>query len=110
MPTLSTRARYALCDPQVYPYGIDLRYRMLDPPETKQAQGFPANYELVGSTKKSRRAQIGNAVPVGMATALCEHILATETATLSTFGAGFPDGEDVDVPPYEQVVEAASDD
>ena len=49
-------------------------------------------------------------MPVGMATALCEHILATETATLSTFGAGFPDGEDVDVPPYEQVVEAASDD
>jgi len=110
LPTLSTRARYALCDPAVYPFGIDLRYRMLDPPETKQAQGFPADYELAGSTKKSRRAQIGNAVPVGMATALAEHILTTETATLSTFGAGFPDGEGVDVPPYEQAVEAARDD
>jgi DNA (cytosine-5)-methyltransferase 1 len=110
LPTLTSRARYALCDPAVYPYGIDLRYRMLDPPETKQAQGFPADYDLAGSTKKSRRKQIGNAVPVGMATALCEHILAAETASLSTFGGGLSE-EDVDVPDYEQAVdEARSDD
>jgi DNA (cytosine-5)-methyltransferase 1 len=103
LPTLSTKARYALCDPQVYPYGIDLRYRMLDPPETKQAQGFPAGYELTPSNKGDRRTLIGNAVPVGMATALCEHILAAETASLSTFGAGLSE-EDVEIPAYEEVV------
>lgn len=104
LPTLSTRARYALVDPDVYPWGLDLRYRMLDPPETKRAQGFPADYDLVGDTKRSRRRQIGNAVPVGMGTALCEHILSTETATLSTYGAGFAEAPDVDIPAYEEVV------
>ncbi|QGX95942.1 DNA cytosine methyltransferase [Haloplanus rallus] len=103
LPTLSTRARFALCDPEVYPYGIDLRYRMLDPPETKRAQGFPEDYELTPSNKGDRRTLIGNAVPVGMATALCEHILAAETASLSTFGGGLSE-EDVEIPPYEQVV------
>lgn len=103
LPTLSTKARYALCDPQVYPYGIDLRYRMLDPPETKQAQGFPADYELTPSNKGDKRTLIGNAVPVGMATTLCEHILAAETASLSTFGAGLSES-DVDIPEYEEVV------
>lgn len=108
LPTLSTRARFALCDPAVYPYGIDLRYRMLDPPETKQAQGFPADYELTPSTKSAKRTLIGNAVPVGMATALCEHILAAETASLSTFGGGLSE-QDVDVPPYEEVVADGGD-
>ncbi|WP_312908498.1 DNA cytosine methyltransferase [Natronosalvus caseinilyticus] len=107
LPTLTKRARYALADPAVYPFGIDLRYRMLDPPETKRAQGFPADYEITGDTKKDRRAQIGNAVPVGMARALCEHILATEAPSLSTYGAGFPTDADVEIPPYEEV---ASDD
>lgn len=105
--TLTTRARYALVDPAVYPFGIDLRYRMLDPPETKQAQGFPADYEIVGDTKRSRRKQIGNAVPVGMATALCEHILSAETASLSTFGAGLSADPDAEIPSYEEVAEDA---
>lgn len=83
---------------------MDLRYRMLDPPETKLAQGFPADYELAGSTKISHREQIGNAVSVDMATVLTQHILATETATLSTFGGGFPDDADVGIPAYEEVV------
>jgi len=104
LPTLSTRARYALVDPDAYPRGLDLRYRMLDPPETKRAQGFPADYEITGDTKRSRRKQIGNAVPVGMGTALCEHILSSETATLSTYGTGFAEDPDLDIPPYEEVV------
>jgi DNA (cytosine-5)-methyltransferase 1 len=103
LPTLSTKARYALCDPAVYPFGIDLRYRMLDPPETKQAQGFSADYELTPSNKGDRRTLIGNAVPVGMATALCEHILAAETASLSTFGGGLSEEEDIDIPEYSEV-------
>lgn len=104
LPTVSKRARHALVHPDLYPWGIDLQYRMLDPPETKQAQGFPADYEITGDTKRSRRAQIGNAVPVGMATALCEHILAAETATLSTFDAGLSEDPDVEIPPYDEVV------
>jgi DNA (cytosine-5)-methyltransferase 1 len=104
LPTLTKKARYALALPDVYPWGLDLRYRMLDPSETKQAQGFPEDYEITGETKKSLRAQIGNAVPVGMATALCEHIFVAEAASLSTFGAGLSEDEDVEIPPYQDVV------
>ena len=104
LPTVSTRARYALCIPDAYPWGLDLRYRMLDPPETKQAQGFPADYEITGDTKRSRRKQIGNAVPVGLSAAIVEHILATDEPSLSTYGAGFPTDGDVDIPSFEEVV------
>jgi len=103
LPTLSTRARYALCIPACYPYGLGLRYRMLDPPETKQAQGFPADYTITGDTLKERRKQIGNAVPVGLATALVEHILAAETPSLSTYGGGLALDPEAEVPPYEEV-------
>lgn len=104
LPTLTKRARYALAIPDLYPWGLDLRYRMLDPPETKMAQGFPDDYQLVGDTKKSHRAQIGNAVPVNMASALVEHILGNETPSLSTFNAGLSEEPDLEVPAYEVVI------
>ncbi|WP_220132688.1 DNA cytosine methyltransferase [Halorhabdus salina] len=107
VPTLTTRARYGLVLPGVYPWGIDLRYRMLEPEETKLAQGFPADYAITGDTKKSRRRQIGNAVPVNLATALFEHVLAAETPSLSSFGAGLSPDDGVEIPPWEEV---ASDD
>lgn len=106
LPSLTTRARFALADPELYPWGIDIRYRMLKPGETKQAQGFPEDYEITGETLRAKRKQIGNAVPVNLATALCEHILSAETASLSTFGAGLSSDSDssVSVPAYSEVV------
>ncbi|RQG93712.1 DNA cytosine methyltransferase [Natrarchaeobius oligotrophus] len=107
LPTVTTKARHALIVPECYPWGLDLRYRLLEPPETKQAQGFSADYEIVAETKKSRRKQIGNAVPVNLAAALCRHVLTTEMPSLTTYGAGIQP-TDVDVPAYEEV--AATDD
>lgn len=51
------------------PYLLDVRFRMLQPHELARAQGFPDDYQFTGS-KSDRTAQIGNAVPVGVAHAL----------------------------------------
>ncbi|MDB5069584.1 MAG: cytosine-specific methylase [Candidatus Eremiobacteraeota bacterium] len=51
------------------PYVLDVRFRMLQPHELALAQGFPAGYVFTGS-KAAQTAQIGNAVPVGVAHAL----------------------------------------
>ena len=104
MPTIPTRDRFALCGPEVFPWGLDVRYRMLQPRELKQAQGFPEHYELAGDTKKTVTAQIGNAVPVNLARALCRHLLVNETPSLSTFGGGVTADPDAEVPEYEEVV------
>lgn len=110
VPTLSTRARYGLCIPDIYPWGLDLRYRMLDPVETKQAQGFPPDYELTPETKREQRKLIGNAVPVNMAAALVSHILEAERPSLSTYGGGLAADEDVEIPPYLDVVASIATD
>jgi DNA (cytosine-5)-methyltransferase 1 len=101
--TVTSRDRFALCVPELWPWGIDVRYRMLQPRELKQAQGFPADYDIAG-TKTDRTEQIGNAVPVNMAKALCEHVITDENPSLASFGAGsFGDG-DAEIPSYEEVV------
>lgn len=104
--TVTSRDRFALVVPELWPWGIDVRYRMLQPRELKRAQGFPTNYDLAG-TKTDRTSQIGNAVPVNLARALCEHVLTADEVSLGTFGGGIPVDQDAEVPPYEEV---ASDD
>ncbi|SDL10147.1 DNA cytosine methyltransferase [Natronorubrum texcoconense] len=106
LPTVTKKERFALCMPEVFPYGLDVRYRMLEPDELKQAQGFPAEYELAGGTKKSVTAQIGNAVPVNLARALCRHLLVDETPSLSQFGGGVTADPDAEVPAYSEVIES----
>lgn len=96
--------RFALCLPEVWPWGLDVRYRMLQPDELKLAQGFPADYEITGSSKKTKTAQIGNAVPVNLARALVCQLLADETPSLSTFGGGLAADPDAEVPDYSEVV------
>lgn len=105
---ITTRDRFALCVPEYWPWGLDVRYRMLQPDELKQAQGFPAGYEIAGDTKKDITAQIGNAVPVHLARALVCQLLADETPSLSTFGGGLAADPDAEVPDYEEV--ASGDD
>jgi len=94
--------RYALCLPELWPWGLDVRYRMLQPRELKQAQGFPADYEIVG-TKSDRTEQIGNAVPVQMAKNLCKHVMTAKDPSLSTYGGGISESDDVSVPDYSEV-------
>lgn len=85
LPTVTTKSRFGLCAPELYPWGIDIRYRMLEPPELAAAMGFPEDYVFTG-TKTNVTAQIGNAVPVHLAKALCERLLAGRDPTLESFG------------------------
>lgn len=107
VPTVTTRGRFALVVPEHYPWGLDIRYRMLQPDELKKAQGFPDDYEITGSSKKTQTGQIGNAVPVNLARNLVRHLLSDTTPSLTNYGGGIQPETDVDVPSYEEV---ASDD
>jgi DNA (cytosine-5)-methyltransferase 1 len=100
--TVETKDRFALCVPELWPWGLDINYRMLQPQELKQAQGFPTDYEIVG-TKTDRTEQIGNAVPVNMAKALCKHVMTGNDPSLATFGGGLPDEGSGSVPDYDDV-------
>jgi DNA (cytosine-5)-methyltransferase 1 len=88
LPTVVGSDTLALCTPEAYPWGLDVRYRMLQPRETMQAQGFPPDYELAASTKSGKRELIGNAVPAGLAKSLTGVLFEpTEQPTLNRFGA-----------------------
>jgi DNA (cytosine-5)-methyltransferase 1 len=68
--TISTRDRYGL----VQPVAIDILFRMLQPHELARAMGFDDDYIFAGS-REQRVKQIGNAVSVRTAEALCAEIL-----------------------------------
>jgi DNA (cytosine-5)-methyltransferase 1 len=88
LPTVTTKDRHALCIPELFPWGLDIRYRMLQPPELKAAQGFPEDYTIKGNKTKTTE-QIGNAVPVHLATQLCKQLLLpTDQPTISNFDSG----------------------
>lgn len=87
LPTVTTRDRFALVLPEHFPWGLDVRYRMLQPRELAAAQGFPEDYEFVGN-KTEVTEQIGNSVPVNTAKALCRRLLTIKDPTLSAFSGG----------------------
>ena len=70
--TVTTKDRFGLVSAR--DYGLDITFRMLQPHELAAAQGFPRDYWFAG-TKSDQVKQIGNAVPVNTARALCESIL-----------------------------------
>lgn len=71
--TLTAKDRYALL--VMFANGdrklLDIRFRMLRPRELARAQGFPDGYKFTGKTGDVVK-QIGNAVPVNLAKALCK--------------------------------------
>ena len=91
VPTVCTANHMALVEPQWNGEGgdrrlptvtvdgrrcrLDIRFRMLAPEELAGAQGFETEHEFLG-TRTEQVRQIGNAVPVGTAHALCEALLA----------------------------------
>lgn len=85
LPTVTTKDRFGLVVPELYPWGLDLRYRMLHPRELAAAMGFPEDYEFAGN-KTNTVEQIGNAVPVNLAKALIKHLLTDDTPSLSSYG------------------------
>jgi DNA (cytosine-5)-methyltransferase 1 len=84
LPTVTTKDRFALVVPECYPLGIDIRFRMLQPRELAAAMGFPSDYEFCG-TQTETTEQIGNAVPVNLAQALCERLLEGDDPTLCSY-------------------------
>lgn len=78
VPTLTTKARAGLCLPLANgEYAIDILFRMLTPGELAAAMSFPKDYEFTGR-KEDIVKQIGNAVGVKTARALCMAILKEE--------------------------------
>lgn len=69
LDTITARDRFALVEPS----GMDIRFRMLQPDELAAAMGFDG-YEFAG-TKTDQVRQIGNAVAVRTAEALCGAML-----------------------------------
>lgn len=102
--TQTTTEKFALVVPELWPWGLDIKYRMLKPSELKQAQGFPESYELTG-TKSDQTSQIGNAVPVNLARELCKHLLTTSEPDLRQYGAGIEADPDYEIPDYEEVAQ-----
>jgi DNA (cytosine-5)-methyltransferase 1 len=74
VPTVTGKDRFALVIPYSDGHYLDIRIRMLVPPELAQAMGFPRDYEFTG-TKTEVVKQIGNAVEVTKARALCRALL-----------------------------------
>lgn len=74
-PTLTTKDRLGL----VQPAHLDIRFRMLQPHELAAAMSFPEGYQFIGNKAEVVR-QIGNAVPVRTAAALCEAALRRKIA------------------------------
>lgn len=77
LATVTTNDRFMLVEPISGRLiaEIDILFRMLQPHELAGAQGFPADYQFCG-TREDRVKQIGNAVPVNLATALCKSLLS----------------------------------
>ena len=68
--TVDTRDRYALIEVKGVPTLVQAYLRMLEPGELAAAMSFPSGYQFKGS-KADVIKQIGNAVDVSQARALC---------------------------------------
>ncbi|WP_114576689.1 DNA cytosine methyltransferase [Saliphagus sp. LR7] len=83
VPTISTRDRFALVVPELFPLGIDILFRMLKLEELAAAMGFES-YGFAGNKTETVK-QIGNAVSVNLAESLCEQLLVGSSPTLESF-------------------------
>lgn len=78
LDTVTAKDRFGLVEPSVSQEGsrylLDIRFRMLQPHELAAAMSFPKTYVFTGN-REQRVKQIGNAVPIKLAQALCTAIL-----------------------------------
>lgn len=80
LDTVTAKDRFGLVEPMLAEeqgsYAIlDIRFRMLQPHELAAAMSFPKSYHFVGN-REQKVKQIGNAVPVQLAKALCSEIVS----------------------------------
>jgi len=60
LPTQTSRDTFALVVPELWPLGLDIKFRMLKPAELAAAQGFPPDYSFAGTkTASFRRTLVG---------------------------------------------------
>jgi DNA (cytosine-5)-methyltransferase 1 len=74
LPTVTTKDRFALVEPVSDGVRYGIRFRMLQPHELANAMSFGAGYKFAGG-KSEQVKQIGNAVPVCLAAALCREMI-----------------------------------
>ncbi len=74
LATVTAKDRFALCIPSIG-IALDIRFRMLQPHELAAAMSFPPDYEFTGN-REAKVKQIGNAVPLKTAKALCRSLLS----------------------------------
>ena len=87
LPSPTTKDRCLLVRPVVIDGKfLDIRIRMIQPHELSAGMGFPKSYEFAGNRGEVVR-QIGNAVEVNIARALCAALLAPRSRTLTDFAA-----------------------
>jgi DNA (cytosine-5)-methyltransferase 1 len=85
LKTQTGKDRFALVEPLLVKgddgkvYSLDILFRMLHPHELAGAMSFPKDYQFQGNREQIVK-QIGNAVPVETARALCKHLLGTRLA------------------------------
>jgi DNA (cytosine-5)-methyltransferase 1 len=79
LDTVTAKDRFGLVTPELQPGEeialLDIHFRMLQPHELAAAMGFPRTYVFTGN-REQRVKQIGNAVPVSLARALCATIIS----------------------------------
>jgi DNA (cytosine-5)-methyltransferase 1 len=73
LSTVTAKDRFGLCIPSIGAI-LDIRFRMLQPHELAAAMSFPSKYEFTGN-REAKVKQIGNAVPLKTAQALCKALL-----------------------------------
>jgi len=74
LDTVTTKDRFGLVETEHGPMRLDIRFRMLRPHELAQAMSFRGDYKFSGNREEQVK-QIGNAVPVRLAQALCQAVL-----------------------------------
>lgn len=75
LDTITAKDRFALVTVDGQEHELDIHFRMLQPHELSRAMSFADDYIFEG-TREQRVKQIGNAVPVQTAMALCRELIA----------------------------------
>jgi DNA (cytosine-5)-methyltransferase 1 len=74
IPTIAGAGAISLIQPKINGQTLDIHFRMLKPHELARAMSFDDNYKFEGN-REAQVKQIGNAVPVMVAKALCKGLL-----------------------------------
>ena len=75
LDTITSKDRFGLVETEHGPMRVDIRFRMLRPHELARAMSFDDSYKFTGN-REMQVKQIGNAVAVRTAQALCEAVLS----------------------------------